>query len=260
MAEIGNLIMNITEGASAAHAYIVEGGAGEARDAFVLELVKGLSCQAENPADRPCAKCPACRQIAAGTSMDVFHMDKTSPSKNYSTRDAEELIEKLSMGAYGRYKIAVIDDSDELSEIIQNKLLKTLEEPEEGSIIILATSNRDNLLQTVRSRCSIIRMSDYVTDEEAAEKSETIAKAAEVLAGGSEYFCEFRDTVEKKIKSREEALQMLGLAEDICREQMMNGDNPGEMVRRIELMEIAGMDIHRQMDYKKALKRLFLEI
>ena len=257
---INSLIVNITEGASAAHAYMIEGAAGEARDAFVQEFIKGLCCQADDPADRPCAECASCRQIAAGTSMDVFHMERTSPSRNYSVRDAETLIEVLGMSPYGRYRIGVIDRADELSETIQNKLLKTLEEPEPGSVIILAVSNRDNLLQTVRSRCSLIRMSDHADEEETGEHSEAIRDLAGSLTGTRCAFHEFRQDIEKKLKSKEDALEMLALAEDRCRDRMVAGDRPGTMAQAIDLIELAVMDIQRQMDHRKALKRLFLEM
>lgn len=257
---INSLIVNITEGASAAHAYMIEGAAGEARDAFVQEFIKGLCCQAGDPADRPCAECASCRQIDAGTSMDVFHMERTSPSKNYSVRDAETLIEVLGMSPYGRYKIGVIDRADELSDTIQNKLLKTLEEPEPGSVIILAVSNRDNLLQTVRSRCSLIRMADHADEEASREHSEAIRDLAGSLTGARCAFYEFRQDIEKKLKSREDALEMLALAEDRCRDRMIAGDRPGTMAQAIDIIELATMDIQRQMDHRKALKRLFLEM
>ncbi|MBQ0017660.1 MAG: hypothetical protein KBS63_00410 [Clostridiales bacterium] len=261
---INSLIVNICEGASAAHAFIVEGVAGEARSSFVQELAEGLSCQAADPADRPCGRCSACIQIKAGTNMDIYHMSMSGKQGYKVEDDVEPFIEKLSMSPYGRYRIGIIDEADLLSEIVQNKLLKTLEEPEPGSVIILAASNRDNLLQTVRSRCSLIRMSDYVgEDDESREHNEAIRDAAGffVQTGRDRAaFCDFRTDTDKKIKSREDALEMLSIAEEGCRDCMIRGELPGEMARRIDLIETAKMDIQRQMDYKKALRRLFLEM
>ena len=73
-------------------------------------------------------------------------------------------------------------------------------------------------------------------------------------------FCEFRDAVEKSVKSRQDAIALLDMLEDILREQMMNGNDPAASAERIEAAERTRMDIERDMDKNKALKRLFLEI
>ena len=164
------------------------------------------------------------------------------------------------MGAYGRYLIGIIDDADSLSETVQNKLLKTLEEPHRDVILLLGTSNPDHLLSTVRSRCSIIRLDpDQDPDGSESEKSESFTIVAAMLSGEGA-FCEFRETVEKCVKTRSDALMLIDYAETEFRERMMSGDLPVAMAERLELCEKARADIERDMDRNKALKRLRLEL
>ena len=244
---------------SSAHAFIVEGRAGENRDRFVRDFVKGLNCECDDISGRPCNSCPSCRQLDAGTSMDVIHMEKSGKTA-YKALDAATMIERLGMGSYGRHIIAVVDEADLLSESIQNKLLKTLEEPEEGAVIILATTNRDNLLRTVRSRCNILRISDYDgyadADDEANISDELSELATMLIRQGN--FYEARAAIDKKIKSQEDAVMLLGIMEDAVRDVMINKEP--SWAGKVELIETARMDIYRGMQYGKALKRLFLEL
>ena len=255
---VSGIIENITGGASSAHAYIVEGRPGEARDAFIRDLAMGLECLDPDVSARPCGHCEACRQVAAGSSMDIVRM-QMSGKTGYKTEDANAFAERLDMGAYGRFLIGIIDDADSLSEIVQNKLLKTLEEPRDRVILLMGTTNRDHLLSTVRSRCSSIRMDDGTESEEESAKAENLRNAAEMLCGGSA-FHEFRDALDKSVKSRADAMALISMAEDISRERMIAGDCAAAMAGRLELCERARADIEQGMDRSRALKRLFLEL
>ena len=272
--ELGRLVMSIADGTRAAHAFVIEGAAGEARRDFVNALAQGLECTSPDEGTRPCGICPACRQVAAGTSLDVVHMQKSKGSgktarESYKVDDASEFIERLNMGAYGRYLIGIIDDADSLSEAIQNKLLKTREEPGPQTLILLAASNRDNLLSTVRSRCSDIRLSDMgMPEEELAPGEESdYSDLIRMLEDRRCRFHEFRATLDKKIKSKEESLAFLDQFEDDLRQQMASmAGHPADraalqnVAQGIELAAVTRMDIRREMAYGKALRRLFLEL
>lgn len=275
MRELNKLVKNITDGTRAAHAFIVEGRAGEERNSFVTALAQGLECTDPDENHRPCRICPSCRQVAAGTSLDVVRMNKSTGSgktarTTYKVDDAAEFIERLAMGAYGRYLIGIIDEADSLSEVIQNKLLKTLEEPGRNTILILAASNRDNLLSTVRSRCSDIRLAEYCGgDSENADiqvTARSITEVSNMLRDRNCRFHEFRTAVDKHIKSREDALMLLDSFEDDMRQSLHESGIHGEhasaqiAARNIEAAAVARMDIRREMTYSKALKRLFLEL
>ena len=284
MQSINELVMNITDGARAAHAFACEGRAGEARRAFINDLAAGLLCTSPEAGARPCGRCPSCLQAAAGTSMDIVRMSTSTGSsktgrETYRVEDASVFIERLSMGSYGRYLIGIIDEADILSETIQNKLLKTLEEPAPDTLILLGVSNRDNLLDTVQSRLSFVRTADYsgytASDAEAegAEEDDADAKLhaaavsiAAMYADRKNAFHEVRSALEKNIKSREDALYLLNIMEDGFRDRMTaaaRGErqgSPAACAHAIEEINTARMDIRREMQHTRALKRLYLSI
>ncbi len=277
MQNIHELINNISCGARAAHAFAIEGRSGQARSAFIDTVAAGLECADEDPFRRPCGRCPSCLQVAAGTSLDIVRMSKSTGASRtgrevYRTSDAAAFIERLSMGSYGRYLIGIIDDADTLSEIIQNKLLKTLEEPAPDTILILAVTNRDNLLDTVLSRVSCVRMTDYgyADDEQDANDEDAAPAAAESLvqlyADQAAAFHEVRSAVDKHVRTREDALAVLDAIEDEFRQRMISGSrgyqggSPDACARAIELVNTARMDIRRDMNHSRALRRLYLEL
>ena len=238
MRDIAELIANIKSGQSSAHAYILEGSPKNARDAFIEELLAGLGVH----------------------GLDIVRMEMSGKS-GYRAADAGAFCERLEMGAYGDHLVGLIDDGDSLSEVVQNKLLKTLEEPRPKVMIIVGAANRDSLLSTVRSRCSVLRLSDYAEAADEDERdTEGLRKAAALMSDAQAAFYEFRDAAEKSVKSRSDALTVIDLLEDSLREQMLSGTEPAKAAQRIEAAERTRMDIEREMDKNKALKRLFLEL
>jgi hypothetical protein len=237
---ISELAENIRSGSSAAHSYIIEGGNDEARERLVQGLIEELGCHA----------------------LDVVRMEM-SGRNSYKTSDANAFIERLDMDAYGGFLVGIIDDGDSLSEVVQNKLLKTLEEPSGTGLIFIGSANRDYLLDTVRSRCSVIRLSDYMEDaDEEDSGSEALREAAQLLAAaaGTTPFYETRNAIEKCVKTDRDALAIIDMLEDILREKMTGGESPLVCAENIEKAERTRADIERGMDKNRALKRLRLEL
>ena len=235
MRDIVELVENLRSGESAAHAYIIEGRSKEARNRFIGELISGLGC----------------------SSLDTVRMDMSGKSA-YKVDDASAFSERLMMGAYGSFLAGIIDDADSMSEIVQNKLLKTIEEPHSSVVLLLGTSNPDHLLSTVRSRCMTLRVSDYGFEDEDAEEAarlDEIAEAAALMTDGS-HFYEFREAINKCVKSKSDALLLVDALEDSLREGMLTGDDPAAYAECIELAETARADIERDMDKIKALSEL----
>lgn len=231
------------------HSYVIEGQDKDARYEFVQNFIMKLECQDESEDRRPCGNCPACRQILAGTSMDVFHMEKSLKSGYSAQKDIGPFIDRLAMGSYGRYTIGVIDDADELSEIAQNKLLKTLEEPRENVVIILGTSNRDNMLSTVLSRCQVVRC--------LGGNLEGTVHPEDVQA---KYFYKYRSNIDKKLGSLENAIALLGAMEEEYRAKMIKGEDLDRSIKAIEYIEKTRRDILKGMSYSAALKKLYLAL
>ena len=282
MKAVSKLVMNISGGARAAHAFAIEGRAGETRNSFIRDLAAGLLCTSQDNGSRPCGRCPSCLQAYAGTSMDIVHMTRSTGASRtgreiYRVEDAAAFIERLSMGSYGRYLIGIIDDSDTLSEAIQNKLLKTLEEPAPDTLLFLGVSNRDNLLSTVQSRLSFVRISEYTdisaadfAEEEAASDDSKLAAAISTIVpmftDSRAAFHEVRSALEKNIKSKEDALALIESLEDAFRDRMVAAGygelscDPSACAFAIEQINTARMDIRREMQYTRALKRLYLDL
>ena len=262
MMNINDLIRNTVSGASAAHAYIIEDERADARASFIKTLAKGLECTAEAIDERPCGRCDACRQVDAETSLDIVHMQMSGKTSYKVKEDVEPFIERLDMGAYGNFLVGIIDDADSLSEIAQNKLLKTLEEPRESVILLLGISNSERLLSTVRSRSSVIRAANFDGYEGAGDEpaNEELQNTALLMTGSESAFYEIRAAIEKNVKTKGDAFRLIDALEDILEEGMRSGENFDAYASKIEISEKARMDIERDMDKNKALKRLVLEL
>lgn len=133
------------------HAYIFTGTRGTGKTTTARILAKAVNCDSPDIEGRPCGKCDACRQIAEGTFVDVIEIDAAS---NNGVDNIRELRESVNYPpAVGRMKVYIIDEVHMLSTGAFNALLKTLEEPPENVMFILATTNPEKLPQTVLSRC-----------------------------------------------------------------------------------------------------------
>ena len=228
------------------HSYIIEGRDEARRRDFVNEFIMMLECEAMED-ERPCRRCSSCRRVEAGTHPDVYHMQMSNATGYSSEKDIAPFIERLQMNSYGRFMVGVVDEADLLGEGSQNKLLKTLEEPGEDTIIILSAGNKDNLLPTVRSRCRIVRC-EGDADSLSVQPKEIIDR----------FFYRYRSNLDKRIKTRNDALALLGALEEEFRDSMLEGRDVDRSIRAIELIENARKDILQGMSHTAALKRLYI--
>ncbi len=131
-----------------AHAYLFSGPRGTGKTSTARILAKALNCTDVRDGE-PCGVCSSCVEIAKGTSLDVHELDAASNNGVEAMRD---LVSRAALGTPGRQKVYIVDEVHMLSTPASNALLKTLEEPPAHVIFVLATTDPQKVLPTIRSR------------------------------------------------------------------------------------------------------------
>ena len=133
-----------------AHAYLFCGSRGTGKTSAAKIMARAINCLHPQNGD-PCGECDSCRTIENDASFDVYEMDAASNSR---VEEIRELLEKVDYPPqFGKYKVYIIDEVHMLSNAAFNALLKTLEEPPEYMVFILATTEPQKLPSTILSRC-----------------------------------------------------------------------------------------------------------
>lgn len=149
---IVRILQHQLETDNVSQAYLFTGTRGTGKTTTARILAKALNCTGD-PADGqlPCGECESCKAIKEGRFLDVIEMDAAS---NNGVDDMRDLIDRVNYPPMvGRYKVYIIDEVHMLSTSAENAFLKTLEEPPEHVIFILATTNPEKVRETIRSRC-----------------------------------------------------------------------------------------------------------
>ena len=132
-----------------AHAYIFSGARGVGKTTAARILAKALNC-VKGPTPNPCGECDSCTEIAAGTSLDVIEIDAASNRGIDQIRELREMVRYAP--AASRSKVVILDEAHMLTGEASNALLKTLEEPPDRVIFVMATTQPEDLVDTIRSR------------------------------------------------------------------------------------------------------------
>lgn len=140
------------------HAYLIVGRAGVGKQDFARHLSHALLC-AEAVENAPCGKCQRCALFAAGTHPDLTFLDWVDKARVISVEQIRKLTEQLTLTTtYGPNRIAVINRAHTMTNAAANSLLKTLEEPGAGCVLLLLADNDAHLPVTIRSRCQRVAL------------------------------------------------------------------------------------------------------
>jgi len=146
------------------HAYLFSGPRGTGKTTTARILAKALNCLNLGADGEPCGVCENCVAITEGRFLDLFELDAASNNSVDNIRDLTDSVH-LGLGATSKRKVYLVDEVQMLSAAASNALLKTLEEPPEHVVFVLATTNPEKVLPTIRSRTQHLEFTLFSADE-----------------------------------------------------------------------------------------------
>ena len=149
---VTHTLQNALEQGRTAHGYIFSGHRGIGKTTVARILAAALNCRSsDKPVAEPCGICESCTEIRAGNAVDVIEIDAAT------NRGIDEIRELREAARYrparDRFKIYILDEAHQITDAAFNALLKTLEEPPDHIVFMLATTQPEDIPQTIRSRC-----------------------------------------------------------------------------------------------------------
>src|SRR5438874_656574 len=187
-------LKNAIEQQRIAHGYIFSGHRGIGKTTIARILAMALNCRStDHPVAEPCGVCDSCLEIRAGNAVDVIEIDAAT---NRGIDEIRELREGARYRpARDRFKIYILDEAHQITDAAFNALLKTLEEPPDHIVFMLATTQPEDIPQTIRSRCQhfsfravkfdaiVAQLRDLVTREKIEADDDALALLAEAGDG-----------------------------------------------------------------------------
>jgi DNA polymerase III subunit gamma/tau len=187
-------LQNAIEQGRTAHGYIFSGHRGIGKTTVARILAMALNCRSKDrPVPEPCGICESCTEIRAGNAVDVIEIDAAT------NRGIDEIRELREAARYrparDRFKIYILDEAHQITDAAFNALLKTLEEPPDHIVFMLATTQPEDIPQTIRSRCQhfsfravkfdaiVAQLRDLVTREKIEADDDALALLAEAGDG-----------------------------------------------------------------------------
>jgi DNA polymerase-3 subunit gamma/tau len=244
-------LQNAIEQGRTAHGYIFSGHRGIGKTTVARILAAALNCRSkDHPVPEPCGVCESCVEIRAGNSVDVIEIDAAT------NRGIDEIRELREAARYrparDRFKIYILDEAHQITDAAFNALLKTLEEPPDHIVFMLATTQPEDFPQTIRSRCQhfsfravkfddiVGQLRDLVTREKIDADDDALALLAEAGDGSMRDALSILDQAIASSAGRltaDSVRNLVGAAPGHILEQVMQAVSEGkseEILRQID--------------------------
>ncbi len=242
------------------HAYIFEGDNCIDKKSFAESFAKGILC-GDRRGDN-CGGCSICSKIDHGNHEDIIYVGDGSES----IKDAQilSLQDRLKIKSFGDCNIVIINGSDTMTPRAQNRLLKTLEEPQGNTVIMLLSENMENLLQTIQSRCVKFKINNFGTDGYSFMDGQS--KEIAEMALQKKPFYMLASVVEKLLKEPEntgaflDSLQLYYRNLLIDKQGEISRYSDEELISAVHEIENARRKIKQGVSAVYAIKNLLLKI
>jgi DNA polymerase-3 subunit gamma/tau len=258
----------IAQGRSA-HGYIFSGHRGIGKTTVARILAMALNCRStDHPVPEPCGVCDSCLEIRAGNSVDVIEIDAAT------NRGIDEIRELREAARYrparDRFKIYILDEAHQITDAAFNALLKTLEEPPGHVVFMLATTQPEDIPQTIRSRCQhfsfravrfeqiLAQLKDLAAKEKVAADDDALALVAEAGDGSMRDALSIMDQAIASSEGRltaESVRQLVGAAPSGMLEQVMQAVANGASDEVLRLIDGLISEGHSPTHFARQLVR-----
>ncbi len=248
---VTHTLKNAIEQGRTAHGYIFSGHRGIGKTTVARILAMALNCRStDHPVPEPCGMCESCTEIRAGNSVDVIEIDAAT------NRGIDEIRELREAARYrparDRFKVYILDEAHQITDAAFNALLKTLEEPPGHVVFMLATTQPEDIPQTVRSRCQhfsfravrfeqiLQQLKDLASKEDIAADEDALALLAEAGDGSMRDALSIMDQAIASADGRltaESVRQLVGAAPSGILEEVMQAVSRGsseDVLRQVD--------------------------
>jgi DNA polymerase III subunit gamma/tau len=262
-------LKNALQQGRTAHGYIFSGHRGIGKTTIARILAMALNCRSsQKPVSEPCGICESCTEIRAGNSVDVIEIDAAT------NRGIDEIRELREAARYrparDRFKIYILDEAHQITEAAFNALLKTLEEPPGHVVFMLATTQPEDIPQTIRSRCQhfsfravrfdeiVQQLRDLATRENISADDDALALLAEAGDGSMRDALSIMDQAIASAEGRltaDAVRQLVGAAPSAVLEEVMQAVARGSSQDVLRLVDQLISDGHSPTHFARQLVR-----